>query len=82
MLNVGHNFGQNITCFMCKMYDDTDRHLIECVIIKMANPDFIENSEVKFDCVYGNNMKDIKKMSKMLVQAMRTREIFKNQESN
>ena len=67
---------------MCKIEDDTDSHLLECVIIKMSNPNLIENSDVKFDYVYSSNMKDVQKISKILIQAMRTREILKYQEDN
>ena len=82
MLNVGYNFGKKVKCFMCKIKDDTDSHLLECVIIKMSNPNLIENSDVKFDYVYSSNMKDVQKISKILIQAMRTREILKYQEDN
>ena len=49
---------------MCKIEDDTDSHLLECVIIKMSNPNLIENSDVKFDYVYSSNMKDVQKIQR------------------
>ena len=67
--------------FLCKIEDDTDRHLLECVIIKMSDPQFIENSEVVFDSVYSTNMTKVKKVSNMLIQALRIREIVKHQEN-
>ena len=73
---------KKLNIFLCKIEDDTDRHLLECVIIKMSDPQFIENSEVVFDSVYSTNMTKVKKVSNMLIQALRIREIVKHQESN
>ena len=72
---------KKLNIFLCKIEDDTDRHLLECVIIKMSDPQFIENSEVVFDSVYSTNMTKVKKVSNMLIQALRIREIVKHQEN-
>ena len=79
MLNVSYNFGQHIKCFMCQLEDDKENHLLECIIIKMSNPKIIENSEATFEDVFSTDMAKVSKISRLLIQSMRTRDIFRNQ---
>ena len=65
MLPVGFNFGQKKPCFACEMSDDTDRHLLECVILKMSCPDIMENIESSFDDIYSSDMEKVFKVSKL-----------------
>ena len=78
MLPVGFNFGQKITCFACEMSEDTDRHLLECVVLKMACPDLMENTKSIFEDVFDTDMLKVSNVSKLLKSALRAREIIKN----
>ena len=78
MLPIGFNFGEKNTCFACQISDDTDRHLLECVVLKMASPDLMENTESVFNDVYSSEMIKVAKVSKLLRSALRARAILKN----
>ena len=77
MLPVGYNFGQKIPCFACEMSEDTDRHLLQCVVLKMACPDLMENSESVYEDIFEMDMVKVAKVSKLLKSALRAREILK-----
>ena len=64
---------------MCQMEDDKENHLLECILIKMPNPEIIENSETSFEDVFSTDMAKVFKISRLLIQSMRTRDIFRNQ---
>ena len=78
MLPVGYNFGNKIPCFACEMSEDTDRHLLKCVVLKMSCPDLIENTEYVYDDIFGMDMTKVAKVSTLLKSALRAREILKN----
>ena len=78
MLPVGFNFGQTIPCWLCEVSDDTDRHLLECVVIKMSSPTIIENRTTVFDDIYSTDISKVSKVSKLLTSALRIRKILKN----
>ena len=80
MLPVGFNFGEKIPCFVCEMSDDTDRHLLECALLKMASNDLLENSESVFDDIFSTDMKKVAKVSKLIRSALRIRELLRNSE--
>ena len=75
---MGFNYGDKKACFACEMSDDTDRHLLECVVLKMASSDLMENTESEFNDVFSTDMIKVAKVSKLLRSAFRAREIIKN----
>ena len=78
MLPVGYNFGQKIPCFACEISEDTDRHLLQCVVLKMSCNDLIENTEYVYDDIFGMDMLKVAKVATLLKSALRTREILRN----
>ena len=78
MLPVGFNYGQKIPCFACEVSDDTDRHLLKCVVLKMSCPDLMENTEYLYEDIFGMDMIKVSKVSKLLKLAIRTKDILKN----
>ena len=78
ILPVGYNFGQKIPCFACEMAEDTDRHLLKYVFLKMTCPDLMENTEFLYDDIFGMNMLKVAKVSSLLRSALRAREIMKS----
>ena len=81
MLIVGFNFGQKIPCFACETSDDTNRHLLECAVLKMACPDLMENTESIFNDIFSANIKKVAKVSKLIRSALRARSILKNSDN-
>ena len=71
-------FGQKIPCLACDMAEDTDRHFLKCVVLKMACPDLMENTDSVYDDILGMDMMKVAKVSALLRSALRAREILKN----
>ena len=78
MLPVSFNFGGKDPCKLCDLSDDTDRHLLDCVVIKMCCPSVMENADTVYNHIYSSNIDDMKKVSKLLLSALRTRELLEN----
>ena len=72
MLPVAYNFGQKIPCFACEISEDTDRHLLQCVVLKMSCTDLIENTEYVYDDIFGMDMLKVAKVATLLKSALRS----------
>ena len=78
MLPVGFNFGGKNLCSLCELSDDTEKHLLDCVVIKMNCPDLMENIDTVYNDVYSSSIDKVSKIAKLLSSALRAREILKN----
>ena len=78
MLDVGFNMGKKISCVLCGLGNDDERHLFDCLIIKLSCPEIMENSTASFDDIYSLDMKKVCQAAKLLRKAMRTREVLQD----
>ena len=75
MLNVGENFGKKGPCPLCNLKEDTQSHLLDCIIVKMECPEIVENKEnCSYADIFCNSIEKMNNIAKLLHQAMRTRE--------
>ena len=79
MLPVGENYGQDKNCFACDISRDTNRHLLECIVLKLKCTDLIENTYISLDDIYSSNMEKVTKAAKLLRSSLRRREIIRNE---
>ena len=73
MLNVSHNYGQKIQCPLCKIEEDDQEHLLNCIIIKLASPEILNNIDIKYTDVFSDNLDKLNEVSKLLEVALRRR---------
>ena len=60
MLNVQNNFGGKSQCPLCKLNDDEQSHLIDCIIIKLACPEILENkSNCSYEDIFSNDLENM-----------------------
>ena len=76
MLNVQYNFGQKKKCPLCKIKEDNQEHLIECLIIKIACPEIGYNTNVKYTDIFSDALEKQINISKLLNIAVRTRKVM------
>ena len=77
MLNVKWNFGNKVLCPLCKLDDDTQEHLLVCILIKVRSPILMENKyQSKYSDIYSPNISKLHYDAELLLQATRTREIY------
>ena len=69
---------KKVPCFGCGQSDDTDRHLLECAVLKMACPDLMENTVSVYNDVFSSDMTKVQKVANLLKSALRAREILRN----
>ena len=70
MLPVGFNFGGKNLCSLCELSDDTEKHLIECVVLKMNCSDLMEISDTAYSDVYSSSIDKVSKIAKLLSSAL------------
>ena len=80
MLNVAHNFGQQIKCRLCKIEDDNQNHLLECIIIKIESQEILNNTGAKISDIYSNDIEKQLSVTKLIDIAMRKRDMILNHE--
>ena len=69
MINVPHNFGQKIKCRLCHSGDDDQKHLLECLMIKLASPEILSNTDAKYMDIYSNDIEKQIEISNLLEKA-------------
>ena len=74
MLPVGFNFGKKVNCPLCRISEDTDKHLLNCPITKLSCPILIENTQYVFEDIYSTDSIRLANVSKLIESALRTRE--------
>ena len=56
--------------------DDNQKHLMECVIIKMSSKKVFHNDKSKMEDVFGQNVKKILEIAKIIEDALKCRELL------
>ena len=78
MLNVQNNFGQHTKCPLCKTEEDDQKHLIECLVIKIHCPDILNNVDSDFKDIYSDEIEKQNDISKLIDIAMKKRNQLMN----
>ena len=63
MTNVGHNYGRKSLCPLCKLGDDTQQHMFNCIIMKLSSRELFTNMETKYEDIYSLNLSKLIKVS-------------------
>ena len=79
MLNVQSNYGKHTPCPLCKMEEDSQQHLLECLIIKINNPDILNNVNSIYEDIYSNNIDKQNNITKLIEMAINSRKIILKQ---
>ena len=74
MINVGHNYGNKAKCPICKLEDDTQEHMLRCVILKIKSPELFKIQEEKYEDLFSLNDDKIIKLARILESVLRKRE--------
>ena len=79
MLNVKWNFGEKILCPICKIGEDKQEHLLDCILIKLRSPTLVENkNKCQYSDIYSSNLTKLNNVAECLLQAIRIRELYMN----
>ena len=74
MLNVKWNFGEKILCPLCKIGDDKQEHLLNCILIKLRSPSLFENkNRCEYSDIFSSNLTKLNNVAELLHQAIRVR---------
>ena len=76
MLEVNHNFGRKIQCPLCLSNDDNQKHLMDCVIIKISSKKLFHNKKSKYEDIFGYNVRKIGDIVKIIEDALKSREVL------
>ena len=74
MLNVAFNYGNKSKCPLCKIGDDDQQHLIDCIVIKLNSNEICNNMDIKYEDIYTGNVEKQNKIIQLLEIAIRKRD--------
>ena len=74
MVNVGHNYGRKLKCSLCKLEDDTQEHLFNCLILKLSCPELYNSIDEKYEDIFSLNHEKITNVARICEQLIRKRE--------
>ena len=79
MFKVANNYGNKTNCPQCKIDEDSQKHLIECVIIKITCNDILNNDSMKYEDIYSDNTTKQNEMIKLIkIAIIKREEIIEN----
>ena len=73
MLKVSNNYGIDGRCPLCKIAEDSQQHLIECLVIKASCPDILYNTNCKYEDLFNDNITKQNDIIKLIEVAIRKR---------
>ena len=77
MINVKWNFGEKVLCPLCKIGEDKQEHLLDCVLLKLRNPTLFEGkNRCEYSDIYSSDLTKLNNVAELLFQAIRTRELY------
>ena len=79
MVKVGHNFGQKIVCPLCKLHEDSQERIIDCVVLKLNCKELYQQKDEQYDHIFSSDMIRVCKISKLLIKCFETREEIMDQ---
>ena len=72
MVKVGHNFGKKNRCKVCSIGKDDQEHLMQCLRLKLRNPDLLE--DLNYKDIFDSDIKKQGTIGKILEKSFRIRE--------
>ena len=79
MVKVGHNFGQKIVCPLCKLHEDSQERILDCVVLKLNCKELYQQKDEKYDHIFSSDMIRVAKISKLFIKCFETREEIMDQ---
>ena len=82
MSKVGHNYGQKILCRLCKLHNDNQEEMLNCVILKIKCKELYHVKDEKYDDVFSRDINKLSKIAKLFQKCFEIREeILQEQQS-
>ena len=75
MVNVGHNFGNKVSCPLCSQEDDSQKHMFECLILKLKCKEIFYMQET-YEDIFKLNENNTINLANICDKAIKTREIL------
>ena len=76
MFKVGHNYGNKIKCPLCKMENDTQEHMFDCVIMKIHCINLYSKKDENHEDIFSLNTKKLEDITKICESISRTHELL------
>ena len=74
MMSTPDNFGIKTLCKICSIEEDTTRHLLNCIFLKLKVPEILANNDVNLEDAFKNKIQNMNKLSIVIEKAWRKRE--------
>ena len=79
MLKVGDNFGKKDEyCPLCLMAKNDQKHIIDCLVVKLQCKQISENKDIMYSDIFSNNSDKINSIISLIDIALRKREQILN----
>ena len=77
MVPVGGNFGNKDLCPLCNLRDDDQRHLQECLVLKIATPQLLDTiNDTHYEDVYSEDSVSVMNIATKLYKSYKNRELI------
>ena len=73
MTKVGYNFGQKILCPLCKLHEDNQKGILECIILKVHCTELYQQKEENYEDIFSGCVKKQEKIAKIFQKCFESR---------
>ena len=73
MTKVGYNFGQKTLCPLCKLHEDSQERILECIILKIKCKELYQQKDEKYEDIFSPNTNKISSITNILHRCFETR---------
>ena len=74
MIRVGRNYGQQGPCPLCRIDEDDQKHLLECIVLKIMCPAIMANMTTEYKDLFHEDVQKMERASKLIEEAVKMRE--------
>ena len=74
MTKVGYNYGRKMLCPCCRLHEDNQEEMLNCIILKIKCPELYRQNKEKYKDIFSSDIDKLAKISKIYQKCFEIRE--------
>ena len=82
MTKVGYNFGKKVPCPLCKIHEDSQEKILDCIILKINCEELYQQKDEKYEDIFSPNLTKLEKIANIFQKCFESREELLEQQTD
>ena len=70
---MGFNYGRKVLCPLCKLHEDNQEGVLNCVVIKLNCKELYAKKDEKYEDIFSSDLEKLNKISRLFQKCLDTR---------